>query len=151
MLYLTLPPEPVDSNQFENTPFFYQKVSDVENPLSKFSDLGLLLGHTFDSNLKPISSKLELDRVKFENLVATWKQRCLFSSSISEIVSDPSYMQIIGMGERALPFIIEKLREYPDHYFVALSAITGEDPVSDEDKGNIEKMAQAWIAWAESS
>jgi hypothetical protein len=50
------------------------------------------------------------------------------------------------MGPAAVPLILRELERQPDHWFWALTAITGEDPVRPEDAGNIERMAQAWLA-----
>ena len=64
----------------------------------------------------------------------------------------PAYLAIIGMGERAIPFLIAQLRsegDEPDQWFGALMAITGENPTKPEDQGNFQKMAEAWIKWAE--
>ena len=56
------------------------------------------------------------------------------------------------MGEAALPLILSDLRQNvdePDYWFVALSAITGENPVSETAYGNMVRMADAWLRFAE--
>ena len=58
-----------------------------------------------------------------------------------------SYQNIIGMGEPAIPLILEELRRESDHWFWALEAITLENPVPPAAKGNVEEMAQAWVQW----
>ena len=60
----------------------------------------------------------------------------------------PSYQQIIGMGDMALPLILRELAREPDHWFWALHAITGADPVEPDARGDVRKMAKAWIEWA---
>ena len=37
-------------------------------------------------------------RTRFENLAAAWRQNTEFCSSLTDIVLDPSYQQIIGLG-----------------------------------------------------
>ena len=64
-----------------------------------------------------------------------------------ETVLHPSYQRIIGMGTDALPLIFEELRKKPGHWFWALHAITGAEPVPDQDKGRVKKMAEHWINW----
>lgn len=59
----------------------------------------------------------------------------------------PTYQQIIGMGECAVPFILEELRREPDLWFWALKSITGSDPVPPELAGNIDEMARCWVEW----
>jgi len=51
------------------------------------------------------------------------------------------------MGRGAVPLILAELRKKTEHWFWALKAITGEDPVREEDRGNLERMAQAWLIW----
>ena len=51
------------------------------------------------------------------------------------------------MGHPALPLILKELERETDHWFWALEAISGENPVPAEQVGQVEKMAQAWIEW----
>jgi hypothetical protein len=94
------------------------------------------------------------DWLKFQRLVREWrKERDTTMSMTSEMAMLPAYQQIIAMGEKALPLILSQLRsegDEPDHWFWALRVLTGTDPVKQEDQGDISKMAQAWLAWAES-
>jgi hypothetical protein len=84
---------------------------------------------------------------RFEQLAETWLKEVAFSSSVIEMVTHPSYQQIIGMGKVAIPYILAALSKQPDHWFWALKAITGEDPVPAEDRGDIQKMTQHWLKW----
>ena len=59
-----------------------------------------------------------------------------------------TYQAIIGMGETALPFILDEMRQRDGHWFWALRAITGENPVPPEHRGNVEAMTQDWLQWA---
>ena len=59
----------------------------------------------------------------------------------------PAYQQIIGMGTPALPLIFQELQREPDHWFWALGAITGENPVPEEDAGDLDAMTDAWLSW----
>ena len=77
-----------------------------------------------------------------------WKRtRPKTSGSVLKAVMHPSYQRIIGKGAAAVPFILHELEQEPDHWFWALMAITGEDPVTAEVRGDIRQMASAWIAW----
>ena len=46
-----------------------------------------------------------------------------------------------------MPFILQELEQKPDHWFAALRAMTGEDPVTPEDRGQMDRMASAWVRW----
>src|SRR5947209_7891445 len=72
---------------------------------------------------------------RFADLVRQWKEATRFASSITDMATHPAYQQLIGMGKEALPLILDELRREPDHWFWALKAITGEDPVPPADRG----------------
>lgn len=80
-----------------------------------------------------------------------WRSETVFMSSVSDIALHPSYQRIIGMGWDAVPLIIRELRNQPDHWFWALRAITDVDPVPESDRGKVERMRDAWIAWADAN
>jgi hypothetical protein len=93
------------------------------------------------------------DWLDFVDLAQKWRYgRNSFSSSTRDILLDPSYILIIGMGERALPFILGELRREmtvgePDDWFAALWSITRVNPVPVESRGNAKEMAIAWLKW----
>ena len=66
---------------------------------------------------------------------------------MTEMAMHPAYQEIIGMGELAVPLILAELERDPDHWFWALKAITGADPVPEHCRGHLEEMAQAWLRW----
>ncbi len=86
---------------------------------------------------------------KFHDLTSRWQRETALHSSVTAIFMHPAYQQIIGLGERALPLIFSELRREPDHWFWALGAITGENPVPDAHAGDIEAMASDWLSWGE--
>ena len=62
---------------------------------------------------------------------------------------DPAYQQIIGLGREALPLILRELEAgRVDHWFWALFAITGENPVTPAHEGRLDEMALDWLSWA---
>lgn len=88
--------------------------------------------------------------IKFQHLVKQWKGERGARSSITETAIMPSYLNIIGMGEAAVPFILAQLRlegKNPDQWFLALQAITRANPVDPKDQGDFSKMARAWMKW----
>ena len=88
----------------------------------------------------------------FTRLVEQWHVERGITTSLSDMIVCPSYLRIIAMGERALPLILNQLRregDDPDHWFAALEAITGEDPVPENAYGDTVKIAKVWLLWAE--
>ncbi len=86
-------------------------------------------------------------QIRFNRLVQQWREETAFSSSLLEMATHPAYQQIIGMGRVAIPFILRELSRQTDHWFWALKAITAEDTVPSEARGDLAKMAQAWLVW----
>jgi hypothetical protein len=86
---------------------------------------------------------------QFEALARQWRSDTRFASSTTEIAMHPAYQRIIGLGPAAVPFILAELRREPGPWFWALAAITGADPVPQADRGKLDSMTQAWLAWGE--
>ena len=87
----------------------------------------------------------------FNKLIEQWHEERGITSSITDMALCPSYQSIIAMGENALPLIFHQMEregDDPDHWFWALEAITGEDPVPEEAYGDTMRMAGAWLSWA---
>lgn len=89
----------------------------------------------------------QLIRDRFQQRKEDWKSKTRHLSNVAQISLVFSYQEIIGMGPEVVPLILEELEKEPDHWFWALEAITGENPVGDDIAGNIEAAASAWIAW----
>src|SRR5882724_417694 len=83
----------------------------------------------------------------FHVLARQWKEACGLMSSTSAMVAHPAYQAVIELGPPVVPLLLRELEREPVHWFEALKAITGEDPVSPKDWGNIPAMASAWLAW----
>lgn len=84
---------------------------------------------------------------KFRRLADRWSDETQLVSSLTEIVLHPAYQQVIGMGEAAVPLILNELQDDPAPWFWALQSITGENPVPEDDAGQFRKMADAWLRW----
>ena len=88
-------------------------------------------------------------RERFNNLAETWERETECVSSINDIIIHPAHMQIIGMGRKAVPLILERMQQKSGLWFWALKYITGEDPVTENIRGNIQAMRQAWLDWGQ--
>ncbi|MBI4389801.1 MAG: hypothetical protein HY580_06430 [Nitrospinae bacterium] len=97
--------------------------------------------------MEPITTRQNRLEECFNSLVSKWKSDTAFQSSISQMVDHPAYQEIIGLGEEVVPLLIRELKQNPDHWFVALKRITGEDPVDIGQRGNFDEMVRAWIGW----
>jgi hypothetical protein len=75
----------------------------------------------------------------------------LFIPSITtKAIAHPSYLRIIGLardstGREIERLLLRELEAEPDHWFAALTAITGEDPVRPQD--DFDETVEAWLKW----
>ena len=86
-------------------------------------------------------------RVRFDELASQWKAQSRYLSNTAQMAMLWPYQQIIGLGAVAVPLILGELRRETDHWFWALEAITGENPVPSEVAGDVEAAAAAWLRW----
>lgn len=84
---------------------------------------------------------------EFQELVETWRNERGPTSSVTELAIHPAYQRIVAMGQKIIPYLLWELARRPDHWFWALNAITGADPVKPEHRGKVSKMAEDWIQW----
>jgi hypothetical protein len=94
----------------------------------------------------PIKSKVKLE-AEFNSLAEEWRAETGMLSLVTQKSMHPAYQKIIGMGQPVVPLILRDLEQKPDHWFWALRAITGDNPVKSEQRGRMKMMAQAWIEW----
>lgn len=98
--------------------------------------------HTLPSEIEDFVAELE-----FNFLTNGWKKDTWYMSSPIAIAEHPSYQAIVGKGQSVLPMILRDLEDSRAQWFVALRQITGESPVQPEERGNIDAMTSAWLAW----
>ena len=84
-------------------------------------------------------------RPRFQRLSAEWKDQSRYLSNTAQMAMLPSYQRIVGMGWPVVPLILESLVREPDHWFWALHALTGAEPVPFGVRGT--SGASAISAW----
>jgi hypothetical protein len=99
-------------------------------------------------SVREMNALTDEDQARFQRLAEQWRTETRALSSDSDIVANFAYHQIIGMGERALPLVFEEMEAHGGRWFWALRAITGENPVRPEDRGNVRRMTETWLEWA---
>jgi hypothetical protein len=98
----------------------------------------------FDWNAEQPKSIKE-KRARFQELAARWHDETAFHSNLSIVWSHPAMQDIIDMGQDAIPLILEALQKRSDHWFYALSRLTGIDAGAGET--TVEGARQKWLAW----
>ena len=117
--------------------------------------VGLIIGMSVTSAPEVGISVLSTDpnELVFRELKQQWRrERNSLSSRASDNLRSTAYLRLIGMGMNAVPMILDELRNElttgePDDWFIALSAITGANPIATEERGQLRKMAEAWLNW----
>ena len=94
-----------------------------------------------------ISLRTKDPQLAFEALASEWKDQVGGSSFVAEKTRHPAYQKIIEMGQVVVPFLLRELEQKPTHWFEALKAITGANPIQPEQRGRTKQMAQAWLKW----
>jgi hypothetical protein len=89
-------------------------------------------------------------RARFAALSAQWKAGVGSTSSARAMSRHPAYRSIVALGDAAVPLILEELAREPHHWFAALREITGADPIPPEARGDVKRMAEAWLEWGRS-
>ena len=84
---------------------------------------------------------------RFHRLVRQWRIETAYVSSTSDLFGHPAFEEIVSMGREAVPLIIDELERQPDLLVGALTRITGENPVTSADRGDVYAMVIAWQDW----
>lgn len=100
-----------------------------------------------NDNAQDISRSEPTDAERFDELADRWEEETVFLSNSSRAAQHPAHREIVGLGEVAVPLILERMRSQGGHWFHALREITGADPVNPEDRGNIAEMQSSWLDW----
>lgn len=88
-----------------------------------------------------------VDRAAFDRLADEWEIETALLSSSDQAADHPAHYAIIDMGEPVVPLILARMRSQGGHWFHALQAITGANPVKPSERGNIAAMQAAWQEW----
>ena len=129
------------------------KVNSTETSIvnSKLTNYNGFVNSTdvFKTSLFNIHSEFEIDIInRFEQLAAQAKIACITVSSPNIMNSNEAYQEIISMGKEVIPLIIKRLDIEPTLWLMALSKITGENPIPPENRGKINLIVQNWKDWA---
>lgn len=102
---------------------------------------------TVPTRQTPATGPAETIEEKFQRLASVWLSETAYLSSSSDLVGHPAFQEIVGMGTAIVPLLLRELEKRTGHWHRALRRITGADPVSPADRGNIGRAAEAWLGW----
>lgn len=82
------------------------------------------------------------------NLLSQLEEQTDNLSSSEMIRQTPAYVELKARGKSVVGPLLSALEHTPNMAFMMLLAdVTGENPVPREDRGDVEKMAAAWLRW----
>ena len=85
---------------------------------------------------------------ELRQLADEWYRETGMFSVMHHKMMHPAYQRITNMyGRSAIPFILSELKARKGHWFVALSAITGENLIPEDELGNVPAMRERWLEW----
>lgn len=96
---------------------------------------------------RPALTYPDLLKQLFQVLTRQWKEDTGLVSSPTRIAMHPAYQRIIGMGESAVPFILEDLALHGGDWYWALHAITGAAPVAPNLRHTSREVRDIWLRW----
>ena len=97
----------------------------------------------------PATPTAETVEQRVGRLLRTWREQTAYESSSTRATGHPAYQELASVGPAALPFLFRDLEQTGDgHLAKALTAITGAHPVPPDVRGDIRKVADAWLRWA---
>lgn len=102
---------------------------------------------------RAIEDDVASPRATFRRLAAQWEHETGGWSNPHKRIAHQTYREIIAMGWKVVPFVLEELAgtEDPDVWGPALREITGERvSLAPEDGGRLDRVAAAWLALAKS-
>lgn len=88
-----------------------------------------------------------VDCAAFDRLADEWEFETALLSLSEQAAEHPAHQAIVDMGEPAVPLILARMQSRGGHWFHALHAITGANPVRPAERGNVKAMQTAWLKW----
>lgn len=107
--------------------------------------VGYIITYDLDDPTVEVAVIPEIAKQTFNKLVSQWKEETWFISSIKKRIAHSAYLKIIGLGQGAVPWILEELKREPDYWYAALEAITRADPAPHAE--SMRELMEAWLAW----
>lgn len=89
-------------------------------------------------------------KARFDALARQWRDETGHLSSVTQKALHPSYQKIIGMGQQAVPLILQELQHKPSpHWFWTLDALVEDTPnqLSQAENLSAQQVREIWLQW----
>ena len=88
---------------------------------------------------------------KFLEQASKWQKETQHLSSPGQRMMHPSYQAILGMGNEnrreIVSLMIRDMQHHRRPWYWALSYLAQDNPVSQSDAGNMDRIIKAWVNW----
>lgn len=133
----------------------------VDLPPKDLTELKTNIEHYIDDTNRSISGidsenvyKLDTDmfenvylREKFNSLVKEWDANTILEHSISKIIEDTNFKEIVKMGKKGVPLIIDKIDDEPSVLVWALNIITNQSLDNGPMRMTISELCKKWVKY----
>lgn len=69
------------------------------------------------------------------------------SSDLTDTLFSKEYMQVVGLGPRVVPLLLDDVRKTGRPWFWALEALVRTNPAKDVQHGDLAEVARRWLVW----
>lgn len=113
----------------------YYRIMEFKQPLLK-------------QGIRPELASKDVDRAEFYMYFDAWNKNTRYLSNPNRIVNDSEFINIIHMGDRAVPFIYEELCKGGDFIAFAMLGIVGKD-LSEAPTESLIEASKKWKKYIE--
>ena len=111
---------------------------------------GLPDGLRTDDGAAPMpATDVPSNRAEFERLADAWERETGHLSNPYHREQHPAYRQIVAMGAATVPWLLERLAQRRDHWFMPLESIMGmrPEPMPAPGQGTVGALTEGWLHW----
>lgn len=83
----------------------------------------------------------------FYSSLHKWRSETFFCSDHTKLIEHSAFRAIVNLGRPIVPLIIDELRHEPTWLVIALEEITGAQPYTHADAGNLRAITESWNVW----
>lgn len=133
-----------DWYQRKDDPYSTVSVQKILRARSRPSDIVVDQDVQVVIDVAPAADPIEAE---FSHHLRRWREDTRYLSSTTAKLVHPSYLRIIALGPRVIPFILRDLRKNGGLWFTALEALTNVDVSAGVEEGNVKRLTERWLAW----
>lgn len=124
-----------------STPILYADIDACSNIVSEMVNVNT---SKYIQELDDREDSLVLNKRIFYDHLEVWKTDTMFLSSIADIIEHRSFLAIVAMGRKAVPFIVEEIQREPSRLVWALNMIY-DKKITNKPNTTITEACKLWV------